>query len=149
MMAQARYTVMIPQKDNLGNNLGDVASAAHHWLRYGPAPSHQGSFIHRNIQGNWRDDEPELFDHLVTVAEDHPEMDSHIKQLAAHVGDATNQWGVFVMKEGKSGIQSWVIDNPNYAHGEPAELARSVIASFSEAVDFLFGGFPREELLSA
>lgn len=125
MAAQAKYTVMIPQKDNLGNDLGDVASAAHHWLFYAPkGPKVEASFIHRNIDGNWRDDPQETFDHLVTFAEDHPEMDSHVKQLAAHVGQATNQWGVFVMKEGKNGPQSWVIPNNDYAHGAPAELAQ-------------------------
>jgi hypothetical protein len=124
MANQAKYTVLIPKKDNLGNPLGDIATAAHHWLRYGPAPGHQGSFIHRNVQGNWRDDAPEDFDHLVTVAEDTPEFDSHIKQLAHHIADSANQWGVFVMKEGKGGVQSWVIDNRNYRDGEPSELAQ-------------------------
>jgi hypothetical protein len=53
-------------------------------------------------------------------------MDSHIKQLAHHVGESANQWGVFVMKEGgKSGIQSWIINNRAYREGEPSELAQT------------------------
>jgi hypothetical protein len=120
---QAKWTVMIPQKDNLGNDLGDVATAAHHWLHYGPGPKVDGSFIHRNIQGNWRDEPAELHDHLVTVAQDTPEMDSYVKQLAHHIGEAANQWGVFVMKEGGGNTHSWVIDNRNYQEGQPSELA--------------------------
>lgn len=124
-MAQAKYTLMIPKKDNLGNPLGDIATAAHHWLRYGPAPKHEGSHILRDITGNWRDDDPEQFDHLITVANDTPEMDSHIKQLAVHVADSANQWGLFVMKEGgKQGVQAWTISNPNYREGQPSELAQ-------------------------
>lgn len=124
MASQAKYTIHIPQHDNLGNQLGDIATAAHHWLRYGPVPKHDGSYIHRDIEGNWRDYPQERFDHLITVADDHPEMDSHIKQLAAHIGDAANQWTVMVLKEGKNGIQKWMIDNPKYREGEPAPLAQ-------------------------
>ena len=120
-MAQAKYTIMIPRRDNLGNELGDVATAAHHWLHYGPGPKINGSFIHRNIEGNWRDDPQETFDHLITYADDQPEVDSHIKQLAAHIGDHANQWGVFVAKEGgKNGVDSWIIPNPNFRQDEPA-----------------------------
>lgn len=125
MASEAKYTVMIPQKDNLGNHLGDVATAAHHWLHYGPGPKINGTFIHRGLEGNWRDDPQEKFDHLVTVAEDHPHTDSTMKDLAAHIGESANQWGVFVMKEGgKSGTQSWVVPNHNYQDGQPAELAQ-------------------------
>jgi hypothetical protein len=124
-MAQAKYTILIPQKDNLGNPLGDVATAAHHWMFYGPGPKVEGSFIHRGLEGNWRDDPQEKMDHLVTVANDTPEMDSTAKQLALHVAEACNQWGVFVMKEGgKQGVQSWTISNPNYRPEEPSELAQ-------------------------
>lgn len=125
MARKAKYTVLVPQKDNLGNPLGDVATAAHHWLFYGPGPKVDGSFIHRDVPGNWRDDPQEPFDHLVTVADDHPEMDSTFKQLAAHIGEATNQWSVPVMKEGgKEGVQMWLIPNHNYAEGHPAPLAQ-------------------------
>ncbi len=111
---------MVPKKDNLKNPLNDIASAAHHVLFYGPAKI-EGSYIDPNKKGNWRDDPQEEFDHLATYAEDTPENDSHIKQLAAHVGEVANQWGVFVIKEGKSGPQSWVIDNNNFEEGKPAD----------------------------
>lgn len=125
MPAQAKFTIMCPQKDNIGNHLGDIATAAHHWLHYGPGPKVDGSFIHRSIEGNWRDDPQEKMDHLITVSDDHPEMDSHIKQLAHHIAQAANQWAVCVLKEGgKSGFQKWLIDNPQYKEGEPAELAQ-------------------------
>jgi hypothetical protein len=124
MANQAKYTVMIPTHDNLGQQLGDIPTAAHHWLFYHPKVKVQGSYIQGPMKGNWRDDPQETFHHLVTYADDTPEMDSTIKQLAHHVADVANQWGVFVAKEGgKQGIQSWVIDNPNYRHGEGADAA--------------------------
>jgi hypothetical protein len=53
-------------------------------------------------------------------------MDSHVKQLAAEVARGGNQWGVFVTKEGGTpAMQSWVIDNPQYQEGQPAELAQA------------------------
>lgn len=133
-MAQAKYSIMIPKVDNLGNPLTNIAAAAHHFLFYGPLKV-EGSYIDPNKQGNWRDTEPEPHDILVTVAEDSPEMDSQMKQLAAHVAEVANQWGIFVMKEGKNGIQSWTVANSSYREGEPAEdIARQTLTStdFSE-----------------
>lgn len=113
---------MIPVRDNLGNDLGDIATAAHQWLWQ--STGNEGSYIEGPKRGNWRDDPQEEFNHLITVAPDTPEMDSHVKQLAQEVARGANQWGVFVTKEGKQGIQSWVIDNKDYKHGEPSEIGQ-------------------------
>lgn len=145
-MAQAKYTLLIPQTDNLGNHLGDVATAAHQWLFYGPGPKVDGSFIHRGLEGNWKDSPQEKFDHLVTVAEDTPEMDSTAKQLAVHIGEACNQWGVFVFKEGgKAGVQSWTVPNPNYRENTPSDLVhnddeRGTLQSWPPAAEKHFKG---------
>ena len=119
-MAQAKYSILVPRVDNQGNELRDIAAAAHHYLFYGPLKV-EGSFIEPNKIGHWRDAPAEPHDALVTYAEDSPEMDSQMKQLAAHVADVANQWGIFIAKEGKNGIQTWVINNPQYRDGEPAE----------------------------
>jgi hypothetical protein len=119
-MAQAKYSVMIPKVDNLGNPLTDLAAAAHHELFYGPLKV-EGSYVDPDKRGHWRDEEPEPHDILVVVAEDEPMMDGQIKQLAIHIAEVANQWGIFVMKEGKSGVNSWVVNNPMYREGEPAE----------------------------
>ena len=124
-MADAKYTLMIPIRDNLGNNLGDIATAAHHWLFYGPGPKVEGSYIEGPKRGNWRDDPQEEFNHLITVAEDTPEMDSTIKQLALHIAHAANQWGLFCIKEGKDGIQKWTVPNSDYQEGVPAPIAQN------------------------
>lgn len=120
---EAKYTVMIPLRDNLGNQLPNLSTAAHHllWKNTGV----QGSYITGPHKGNWENSPQEEFEHLVTVAPDTPENDSHIKNLAHTIAEAANQWGVFVMKEGKGGIQSWVIDNPGYTEGHPAPLAQA------------------------
>jgi hypothetical protein len=120
MPAQAKYQILIPTHDNLGQKLGDIASAAHHWLWY-TAPGIQGSYVEPPVRGNWRDDPQETFERLTTYAHETPEVESHVKQLAAHVGDVANQWGVFVTKEGKDGIQSWVINNANHVPGQGAD----------------------------
>lgn len=119
-MAQAKWTVQIPTHDNLGNHLGDLATAAHHhlWQQTG----HKGSRIRRGVHGNWEDDPQESFDDLEVFAEDTPHMDSHIKQLAKHLNEAANQWGMFVIKEGGGHVNSFVIDNPKYAEGAPAPV---------------------------
>lgn len=120
---EAKYTIMVPLKDNLGNDLPNLSTAAHHllWKNTGI----QGSYITGPHQGNWENDPQEEFEHLVTVALDTPEHDSHIKDLAVQIAKAANQWGVFVMKEGKNGVQSWVINNPEYAEGQPAPIAQA------------------------
>lgn len=119
----AKYTVQIPTHDNLGNPLGNISTAAHEWLWR--ATGVQGTQIHGPIRGNWRDHGEETYELLTSYAPDTPEMDSHVKQLAQEIARGANQWGVFVTKEGgKSGVQSWVIENPHYVEGQPAELAQ-------------------------
>lgn len=119
-MAQAKYSIMVPKVDNLGNPLVNLAEYAHHHLFYGPLKI-EGSYVDPNKLGQWRDSDPEPHDILVTVAEDNPEMDSQIKHLAVQIADVANQWGLFIMKEGKNGIQSWTVSNPSYRDGQPAE----------------------------
>lgn len=123
MAKQALYTVQIPTHDNLGNPLGDLATAGHHWLWQNVKQS--GSRIKRGVHGNWENDPQESFDDLEVIAEDTPEMDSHIKQLAAHMGEAANQWGIFVMKVGGGNVNSWVVPNPKYQEGATAPVAMS------------------------
>jgi hypothetical protein len=120
MAGKAKYTIMIPTTDNLGQPLVDIATAAHRVMFYGPLQI-QGSYVDPGKHGNWRDSDPEPHDLLVTIAEDTPEMDSHVKQIALEVGEFANQWGIFVVKEGKDGITDWVVDNPRYQDGQGAE----------------------------
>ena len=145
-MAQAKYTLMIPLNDNLGNELQDIATAAHQYLF--ESGKVEGTYIEGPKKGNWRDDPQELFEHLITVADDTPEMDSTIKHLALVIARAANQWGVFCTKEGKNGIESWTIQNKD-AHDGPAPLAKdggnpeaglgsfSHVASIFSALDYL------------
>lgn len=140
-MAQAKYTVMVPLKDNLGQQLKDLATAGHHWLFLGPGPKVEGTYIEGPKKGNWRDNPQEEFNHLVTVAEDTPEMDSTVKQLAAHIADVANQWGIFVMKEGKNGIQSWTIPNNKYVEGQGADSDMLAPESSSNGLDSIQEGY--------
>ncbi len=55
--------------------------------------------------------------HLVTLAEDSPETDAYVKQLANHVGELTNHPTIMVNKHGEKGIEGWPVSNRNYVHG--------------------------------
>lgn len=120
MSQQAKYQIMVPKVDNLGNALKSLAEAAHTHLFYGPLKV-EGSYVDANKIGQWRDESPEPHDILVTYAEDNPEMDSQMKLLAAQIAEVANQWGIFVTKEGKSGVQTWTVSNSAYQPGQPAE----------------------------
>lgn len=119
-MAQAKWTLQIPTHDNLGNHLGDLATAAHHhlWTQAGQ----NASRIRRGVQGNWEGDPQENFDDFEVYGEDTPHLDSHIKQLAQHLSVAANQWGMHLMKEGGGNVSSMVINNPHYVEGAPAPV---------------------------
>ncbi len=114
--------MLIPKVDNVGNALVDIASAAHHWLFYGPLKV-EGSYVERDKMGNWRDMDPEPHDMIVAYADDTPEMDSQMKQLGVHVADVANQWGIFVVKENGKGINTWTVANPHFRPDEPADDA--------------------------
>lgn len=115
-MAHAKYSVYVPKHDTLGNPLADLAKAAHDHLAYGPTKRHiKGSQIHRGIEMG-----SGPHDVVVAYAEDSPEMDSHVKQVASFVGELANHPSLFVSKEGKN-VTSWPIRNSLYRHGEPAE----------------------------
>ena len=118
-MAQAKYSILIPLVDNLGNPLGPIAEYAHQYLVN--AGMVDGSWIDPDQRGLWKDTPAEPHETLNTIQEDSPEMDGFIKQTAKMIGEIANQWGIFVYKQGKEGITSWVIDNPSYREGEPAD----------------------------
>jgi hypothetical protein len=118
-MPQARFLIMIPTHDNLGQKLQDLATVAHEWL-YRSAGI-KGSRIEGPSRGNWADDPQETFYHLVTVTDDTPENDSYVKQLAVHIGELANQWAVHVEKDTSKQIQEWNISNPNYEDGAGAD----------------------------
>lgn len=123
MATLAKYTVQIPTHDNEGNKLKDIASITHESLsRHAPQSVRiSGSRIRRGIQGNWRDDKPEMFDDLEVYAEDSPEVDSLMKQTGVHVAEITNQWGIMVFKEGKGAPQAWMMTHPTADGKGPAD----------------------------
>jgi hypothetical protein len=101
-MKQAKWTIKIPCGER------DVAAAAHHYLHHGPGPSVSSSHIQRGLEAN-----NGMEDHLTVVADDHPKMDSHLKQLAHHVAGATGSPHTTMIKEGPKGMQTWHIRNLN------------------------------------
>lgn len=123
MPKQARFTIGIPINDNLGNPLEDLSTKVHHILH--DQGVLKGSYITGPHKSNWAKDPQEMIEHFITVADDTPENDTHIKNVAKYVGEAANQWGTFCMKEGHKGIQSWVINNPKHEPKLPAPASRA------------------------
>lgn len=108
MMAKARFTIHIPRHDELGNPLR-VAEATHHYVFHGP----------------WRIDSAQVshghpYDALHIYADDIPENDSAVKQLAVFAGELANVPSVSAAKDGKH-INAWTLTNKHYRPGEPAE----------------------------
>jgi len=111
--------MLVPREDNLGNRLIDMAYYINQSVINRDIAN--GSYVSPGKHGYWRNDtefqEHDLFN---IWAEDTPENDSHVKQLAAEVGELTNQWGIFVTKMAGQG-KTWTVANPNYRDGEPAD----------------------------
>lgn len=116
MAAKAMYRVTIPATDELGQELhARLPDAAHRWLR----STHPNLFHDGWVEGPHRGLNGPVH-HVVTIADDSPESDSYVKQLAAHVGEVANQAAVSAMKTGPNGAESWIIPNRSYAQGQGA-----------------------------
>ena len=119
MANEAKYEVLIPKADNLGNPLIDLAPHAMHYLSKSIITTSIHVDTGRRVFWEGRE---EPFDALVVTAEDKPQIDSTIKQLAAYVGEVANQDLVLVSKHGTNGIDTWPIKNASYQEGQPAEV---------------------------
>lgn len=113
MAKQALYRISVPAHDELGRALHErLPSASHRWLRSThPNLFHDGwvEGPHEGLNG--------VANHVVTIADDTPETDSYVKQLAAHVGEVANHPATTAVKTGPNGAESWVVTNRNYAPG--------------------------------
>lgn len=103
---KAKYTVMIPQVAQ------GIAEHAQQRCIDGPVRIDH-CYLDRDKWAHWPGGGPEPHDLLVIHADDTPEMDSHVKQLAREVGRHAGLQAVFAVKEGQKGPMSWVIDNPD------------------------------------
>lgn len=120
-MAKAKYTVQVPKADTLGNSLR-VGQAAHQFLVTGPLRLDLVTLSAGHPH-----------DALHVHADDTPEHDSHVKQLAAFLGEVSNVEGITAAKEGKSGIQTWTVPNRGFVPGQAAEV--SAQATGSKSID--------------
>jgi hypothetical protein len=110
--SSAKYIVRVPTHDPHGNLLQDltpicwqhlqnkIPQLIHSMHAEGPHAGHQGT--HR---------------HLHILAYDTPETDSHVKQVATHVGQLVNHQTILVSKEGAQGAQAWHVPNQHYDGG--------------------------------
>ena len=105
-MAQARYTVLVP-------NLPGLARAVHTYLSDGPIRAKALN----TVQGH-------PSDAIIAWADESPEVDSHMKQLGTYIAEAANVESVSVVKEGKT-TSTWTMRNKHY-------VPKSTHASFKQ-----------------
>jgi hypothetical protein len=111
------YRIPVPTTDSLGRELHQrLPDAAHRWLR----STHPNLFHEGWVEGPHRGLASPVH-HVVTVADDTPEADSYVKQLAAHVGEIANLPAATAMKSGPNGAESWIIPNRSHVPGEGAQ----------------------------
>jgi hypothetical protein len=101
---KVEYSIFVPS----GNRM--VSMAAHHFLSYGPLRTLHAT-IHPGIPN----------DALVVLAEESPEMDSHIKQLGVLVAEVANLPVVTVAKKTGKNIHTWDMQNVNYVPPQPVQ----------------------------
>lgn len=107
-MAQAKYTIHVPQLSMSGERLPDLAQAAHHYLTLGHAPL-MGAMIDRDKHIAW-DHHTGPHDLVVAYGEDTPEVDSHAKQIGAYIGEVSQHPTTYVSKDAKGGHQTWPVN---------------------------------------
>lgn len=106
-MAKAHYHVEVPSRDEVGNPLA-IGHAAHQYVTNGPMKIDSAQIVSGHPH-----------DTLHVYADESPENDSHVKQIAAFVGELANQPSVFAAREGKN-TSTWHIPNRMYQPGLPA-----------------------------
>lgn len=95
-MAQAKYTVLVPNYPGLSHAVGQ-------YLTDGPIQVKAMNIV----QGD-------PYIQVVAWAEENPETDSHFKQIGTYAGEAANEQTISVLKEGKSGVSTWEMRNKHY-----------------------------------
>lgn len=106
-MAQARYTILAP-------NLPGLDQAIYKYLSDGPIRTRAVNIVagHPN-------------NIIIAWADENPETDSHFKQVGTYVAEAANEPTVAVIRENKSGAQTWEMKNNHYVpHTVHEELSR-------------------------
>jgi hypothetical protein len=112
----ARYVMHIPTHDTIGNELLDfspvISDRLQQSLRRMVHSVHvEGPYSHGTHGAR----------HLHLVAQDTPEVDSHVKAMATELGRDVNHPHITVIKEGEQGIQPWTMQNKWFS-GAPTSL---------------------------
>jgi hypothetical protein len=109
MANKAKWTILVPSLDG-----GLAAAKAQMALTKGAKDAHiDHAFIEPNKYAHNPGEQPQPHDFVVAYADDLPEHDSHIKQLAHSIARDGGHRAIYVLKEGKDGVTQWAIDNPD------------------------------------
>jgi hypothetical protein len=108
-MATAKYTVLIPELTEVQG----ISKAVYDYLVNGPINVSAAVIVPGYPN-----------DAVISYAEEIPEIDSHFKQLGTYIAEAINAEFAVVVKEGKSGVQTWTMRNKQYAPNVHAELTQ-------------------------
>ena len=95
---KAIYHVHVP------NHARQVTLAAHNYVSGGPIRGIHSATVQYGHP----------HDTLTVVGEESPELDSHMKQTGAFVGEVANEPVINVMKTNGKSVAHWPIRNPSY-----------------------------------
>ena len=112
-MSQAHYRIHIPTTDTVGQKLHHLLPAAAHQVLH---DAHPRLFNQTWVEGPHHHAQGPMH-HLVTVAEDTPETDSHVKSVAHDIAEFANHPEISVYKQADKGPQTWTVVNKNHVPG--------------------------------
>lgn len=96
-MAKVRYEIHVP------GHARRIGIAAHHYVTQGPIKGIHSATVQYGHP----------YDSLVVHGEETPELDSHMKQTGAFIGELANVPFINVLKQGKN-VAYWPIRNLQY-----------------------------------
>jgi hypothetical protein len=111
-VGNALYTIHAPTHDPFGNKLA-IDTRQYPELDF----TKLKRFVHDVHTEGPHEGHP--YRHVKVLAVDSPEVDSHVKNAAAIIGQLSAHPHVFVHKDGAAGHEPWTIANPAY-DGQPA-----------------------------
>ncbi len=105
---KAKYTVFVPR---VTHDPGLAERALSSAMSGGVVVDH--GYLDRDKLAHWPGGQPEIHDLVHLHADETPEMDSHVKQLARQIAQAGQLPTIFATRSGSKGHTHWTVDNPD------------------------------------
>lgn len=102
-MAQARYTLHIPQRHKLGHEMPHALTSVRNALT---AAGLSGRMVIRSAEADHGNAEPQGIDMVIVDGEDHPTTDNAIKAVVEGYKGLSNHAAIYVTK---TPIETWLV----------------------------------------